>query len=419
MLSQHFNQLIYDYRALLFLLICLIGQFLGWRMWLRRVSSRRGRWLVHGLFILFNLGWFFSVSTLFWGDNLTDFFWSWIGRPSVSWQVIYLMGILPLGLVGCLLAGLINLLAKMRAKKNGLPTAEIDQSRRELFKNIGTIGSLGILGLSGYGILRQASYPEVNRVSLAIDGLPGELDGFVIAQLSDMHVGLWASQKELDKAVSAAAAEKPHLVALTGDLVDRNPDFAKLYYKPLERLAAVPYGVWAVLGNHDHYAGPVEIARALDGRGLNMLVDSQVNIPGLPLSIIGLDDQGIHHSWLGNGGPSLTDRDDPDVLNFDMLTGPSPRPGDFTILLNHRPEGFAQAARHGCRLYLAGHTHGGQYQAPWNDQFNLAAAFYKYSSGLYHEHEAWLNVSKGLAAVGIPFRLWAWPEINIITLRRK
>ena len=418
MLSQQFNQLIYDYRALVFILLCLAGQILGWRMWLRRVSGRRGRPFIHAVFILFNVGWFFSIAILFWGDGLTDFLWSWVGRPSVSWQLVYLLAILPLGLLGSLLAGIILLPGRLRRRKSEAEES-LNQKRRDLLKGAGTIGALGILGFSAYSVVRQGRPPALTRVSIEVENLPAELDGFRIAHLSDMHIGLWSSQKELDKAMAVAAAEKPHLVALTGDLVDRKPEFARLYHEPLRRLADTPYGVWAVLGNHDHYAGPEEIADRLDGHGLNMLVDRQVNIPGLPLSLIGLDDQGVHSNWMGRGAPSLKNQDDPDVLDFQLVDGPPPRPGDFTILLNHRPEGFAQATRHGCRLYLAGHTHGGQYQFPWKDQLNLAAAFYKYSSGLYHEHGAWINVSKGLAAVGVPFRLWAWPEVNLITLKRK
>ena len=423
MLSQQFNQLIQDYRVFLFLLVCLLGQILAWRMWLRWVGTRRAaRFTVHLVFVIFNLGWFFSVSTLYLGENLTDQFWTWVGRPSVSWQVVYILGILPLGLLASLAVGLTRLICR-RLKARGGGSEDLNESRRDFLKSSGLAASSAILAASGYGVIRQGRPPGLERLNLPVPGLPEALDGFSIAHLTDIHLGLWASQRELDQALAVIAAAKPHMAVLTGDLVDRNANFAKLYREPLKRLSSLSHGVWGVLGNHDHYTGPERVTELLDGHGLTMLVDRQVNFPDLPLSLIGLDDQGLHSSWMGsrmNGGSlSPNGLDDPDVLDFRYLRGPAPRPGDFTILLNHRPEGFRQAAEHGCRLYLAGHTHGGQYQAPWSSQLNLAAAFYKYSSGLYHDHGAWLNVSRGLAAVGIPFRLWAWPQISLITLNRR
>ncbi len=415
MLSQQFNQILYDYRALLFVIFCLLGQIIGCRLWLRRVKTKTARRLVYAVFLLFNLGWGLTVLTLYRGDHLTDFFWSWVGRPSVSWQVAYTLAILPLGTLASVAVGLVRLPFGRRRKAAG--PEGIDAGRRDLLKAAGTVGILGILGASGCGVVRQGLPPRVVRLTLAVPGLPEELAGFLIAQVSDVHLGLWSSQKELDQALRLVAEQKPHLAVLTGDLVDRDPEYARLYYEPLKHLAGLPHGVWGVLGNHDHYAGPARIAELLDGHGLTMLMDRRVNLPGLPLTLIGLDDQGRHHSWMGSGRPARR-LEDPDALDFARVSGPEPRPGDFTILLNHRPEGFAQAAREGCRLYLAGHTHGGQYQAPWNDQLNLAAAFYKYTSGLYRAHDAFLNVSRGLAAVGIPFRLWAWPEINLIRLER-
>lgn len=426
MLSQQFNQLIYQYIGLLFLVLFFLAQVIGWRLWLRRTARKWSRRLVHLVFIIFNLGWAFTVSTLYLGDNLTDFTWTWIGRPSVSWQTVYLLGILPLGLVGSILAGIIIRLGGglphepkvIGAGDEKHPQAAVDEKRRDFFKKMGTIGCAAILGPCAYGVVRQGWPPAVERLILAVPGLPRELDGFTLAQVTDIHLGLWSSRNELDKALEVVAAEKPDLVAFTGDMVDRSADFAKLYHEPIKRLSKVPHGVWGVLGNHDHYTNdPARVAQILTAGGLRMLMDERVNIPGLPLSLTGLDDQGLHHSWMGSGRPSLV-KADPDALNFGIVQGPAPRPGDFSILLNHRPEGFAQSVRQGFNLYLAGHTHGGQYQLPGEDRVNLAAAFYKYSSGLYHEHDAWINVCRGLAAVGVPFRLWAWPEISTIKLTR-
>lgn len=417
MLSEQFNDILRDYRVLLFLVVCLLSQFVGWRMWLRRVDSKAGRWLVHGAFILFNLGWAVTVAAMYLGQDLTDAAWTWVGRPSFSWQMLYIFLILPLGVLGAVL-GELALWGRRRRRLRSGDAASIpeDAGRRNFLKNAGTAGALTILGLSGYGIVRQGLTPELTRLTIKVDRLPPALAGFTIAQISDIHLGLWASRRELENAVRLAADQKPDLVVFTGDMVDRQADNASLYFDSLSMLRETPHGVWGVLGNHDHYTGqPERVAEILTTGGLTILMDRQVNLPGLPLSLVGLDDRGPSRSWLGPGLEGGQD-DDPDLLDFRKLTGPGPRPGDFTIFLNHRPEGFRQAARRGYRLYLAGHTHGGQYQVPGCDQLNLARAFYRYTSGLYHEHDAWLHVSRGVAAVGLPFRLWAWPEINLIRL---
>lgn len=425
MLSQQFNHLLYDYRAVLFIIICLAGQILGWRLWRRWVSDKGGRQAINIVFAVFNLAWFFVIGTIYFGSgfsaqhlyearNYTDLTLSWVGRPAISWQLAYVLVILPLGVSGSVLCGLVRRIKKKITSNNIAP----DESRRDFIKTVGVTGCLTILGTTGYSVIRQGRPPQVSRRAIVVPGLPPALDGFTIAHITDIHLGLWASQKELERALAVVAAEKPHLAAFTGDLVDRRADFARLYFEPLKLLSSLPYGVWGVLGNHDHYTGaPERVADLLRDSGrMVILMDQQANIPDLPLSIIGLDDQGVHHSWMGSRNPGFGDKEDPDTLDFGKVVGPPPHPGDFVILLNHRPEGFKQAMNHGCHLYLAGHTHGGQYQIPYHDQLNLAAAFYKYSSGLYHEHGGWLNVSRGIAAVGLPFRLWAWPEISLIKL---
>lgn len=411
MLSQQINQLLFEYKAVLFFSVCLLGQILGWRLWRRRIASRIGRRLLGAVFIVFNLGWILTVFALYQDQNspLADATWTWVGRPSFSWQLLYVLLILP---AGALAAGLAAFVSRHPERRRA-----VDPGRRDFLKTAGTVGGLGALGLGGYGIIRQTRPPVVQRLTVPVSGLPPTLDGLTIAQISDLHLGLWADQREVDQAIRLAAAEKPDLVFFTGDMVDRHAEYARLYGEPLKRLANVPHGVWGILGNHDHYTGqPALVADILTGLGLTMLVNRQVNLPGLPLSIVGLDDRGAGHSWMGHG-PGVKQAD-PDRLDFRDLAGPEPRPGDFTIFLNHRPESFGQAARRGYQLYLAGHTHGGQYQDPWNDQRNLASFFYKYTGGLYHEHGAWLHVSRGVAAVGIPFRLFAWPEINILKLTR-
>ncbi|MDR0620909.1 MAG: metallophosphoesterase [Deltaproteobacteria bacterium] len=294
-----------------------------------------------------------------------------------------------------------------------------DPGRRGFLKKAGAASLLAYAGLCGFGVLAQTAKPNVNRKVLSFPGLPGDLDGFKICHLTDLHLGMWSSSSELGATLEVATSEKPDLVVITGDLVDRDPENARLYRDPLRILEGVPHGVFAVLGNHDHYAGAQSVTKLLNGNGLRMLVEERVRLKEAPITIVGLDDQNSG-SWMGFYSARKRQglETDPDVLTFKRLAGPSRRNGDFSLLLNHRPEGYRQASQAGFDLYLAGHTHGGQYQIPWDSQDNLAAYFYRYSSGLYDEYPCYLNVSRGLASVGLPYRLFAWHEIDLLTLRK-
>jgi len=401
-----FRAWLLNHRVLVFLLLSLVSQMLSWRLWLRQVSQPGLRRLIHLAFILFNLGWLHFLGVVNSGQPVGPA-WVWLDRPCLVWQLFHLLVILP----GAALASAVLSLSRFlthRGQGRPGPDRNSEAGRRDFLKIAAGAGLLGLTGLAGYGVLRQGRPPGLRRQVVPILGLPASLDGFVIAHMTDVHLGLWFSQAELERALNLAAAAEPHLAVFTGDLVDRDPEFARLYHEPLKALAKVPHGVWGVLGNHDHRTGPERIAGLLDGHGLTMLADQRVNLPGLPLTLVGLDDQGHRRLWLGEA----------EALEFNSVTGPPSRPGDLNILLNHRPEGFQQAVQAGFQLYLAGHTHGGQYQLPWNSQINLASVFFKYSSGLYSQAGGWLNVSRGLAAVGAPFRLWAWPEIDILTLKK-
>ncbi|MDR1165447.1 MAG: metallophosphoesterase [Deltaproteobacteria bacterium] len=421
-------------------LILFLGQIVSWRLFLRRSRSPRYRFLVHFLFILFNVFWFIAYYAISAKNGLSGDLWSLVGRPGISWQFIHLLIVLPLSALAFAAYGIVlgarRLAKRARRLQGALPAREDAaegaatvgaavteekkgpfRDRRHFIRDLGSAGLLGVMAVSAYGVVRQSLAPQVRRRSLRLPGLPRELSGFSIAHLTDNHLGLWSNAREMSLAVETAAREKPDLVLFTGDLVDRSPDNA-LYYGPaLERyLSRVPYGVYGVLGNHDHYANPDRITQILRRDGLWILRDERVNIQGIPLSLTGLDDQGVHMSWARRR--AVVDEEGLDILSFDLIQGLAPRAGDFRILLNHRPEGWRQAASEGYRVYLAGHTHGGQYALPGFPQVNLATMVYKYTSGLYESGGNYLNVSCGLAAVGVPFRFGAFPEISLLTLER-
>jgi predicted MPP superfamily phosphohydrolase len=400
---------------------CLLSQFVSLALGLIFFESKKIKRIIKVAYIFFNLLWALSVYLLY-TEKMDGAWWVFVGRPALSWELSCVLLMIPVALVAAiyysirLIAWMLFGLRRLRQKK---ANRVINVSRRRFLKKAGAATLVTYAGLCGVGVLAQTVKPNISRKDLYFPNLPPELDGFVICHLTDLHLGMWSSVSELSSTLEVAAAQNPDLVVLTGDLVDRDPENALLYREPLKILQNTPHGVFAVLGNHDHYAGAGRVTELLNEIGLRTLIEERCPLPKIPLTIVGLDDQNSG-SWMGfySARKKQGLETDPDVLNFGYLTGPARRPGDFSILLNHRPEGYRQANNEGFNLYLAGHTHGGQYQLPWDSQDNLAAYFYRYSSGLYHEHDCYLNVSRGLASVGLPYRLFAWHEIDLLTLRR-
>ncbi|MDR2406179.1 MAG: metallophosphoesterase [Deltaproteobacteria bacterium] len=417
--------------AIVLLICCFLAQIVSFRLFYSRLKNKLYRNMVIFLFVLFNIFWILTFYKLSEREPISGYFLSLIARPAISWQSVQLLVVLPLSIVIYLLYYVAVLAIKLISKgkkstkaSNSLqgtedraPDAPPQVERRDFLKKAGAIGLGGILAFSTYAVIRQSISPSVRRLNLKIPNLPRELHGFTIAHLTDLHLGLWASQHELDLALVEAAKVKPDLVIFTGDMVDRDPQVAGLYHGPVERrLSAVPYGVYTVLGNHDHFNNPDKIEEILNTSGMKVLREERVNIGNLPLSLTGLDDQSAYGRTFRRKQAGMEARTN--ILDFSEIKGPSLREGDFKILLNHRPEGFKQAMEEGYGLYLVGHTHGGQYAIPGFSQANLATLIYEYTSGLYEDFGGFLNVSSGLASVGIPFRFGPWPEFSLITLER-
>jgi predicted MPP superfamily phosphohydrolase len=464
-------RLLFQHMAVSLLVITIAGQGGCLLLWLAGFKSPVARKVIMLAFLAFNLAWAATVVMITRGAMFGGVFWPWIGRPAVSWQLVSFFVLFPASAL-LLIYGLARVLCWMAGARRGPKAVEAEKveapeggesqlelkwrpapsqdgpepprkasapsgsheralaprpplpnpqalpkklTRRDFLRQAGAGGLVTVAAVSGYGLLRQSVSPNVARKTLKFQNLPPELSGFKICQISDIHLGMWQTQAEMARAFEKAAEEKPDLVVLTGDLVDQDPKNSLLFYEPLGAFDGVPHGVYAILGNHDHYTGASEVAMLL-GRRINMLVQKRALLKNAPVTIVGLDDPGSRGSFLGARWKRENLDKDPDVLSFNGVLGPPFRQGDFNLLLNHRPEGYRQASGEGFNLYLAGHTHGGQYQVPFFKDLNLAAIFYRYSSGVYSDHPCYLNVSRGLGSVGLPFRVVAWPEMDLITL---
>ena len=249
----------------------------------------------------------------------------------------------------------------------------------------------------------------VMRETLELPKIGNGFDGITIAQISDIHAGSWRDTKPLEETRRLIAAEKPDVLVITGDFVNFHPEELKNIRSELERFRA-PMGVFASLGNHDHYMNARDHAllqSVVRNCGIQLLVNENhvFEQGGDRLQLAAIDNTGLGQDF-GDLPRALvgTRREDP------------------TILLAHDPTFWDKEVlkRHEIELTLSGHTHGGQVGVNvLGREFSVAQMVYKRWAGLYTEGDSKLYVNRGLGTIGPPMRIGVPPEITILTLKKR
>jgi predicted MPP superfamily phosphohydrolase len=255
----------------------------------------------------------------------------------------------------------------------------------------------GVLVIGGCA-LHEARSLRVTRLEIPLRGLPPELDGFSIVQVSDVHYGMMTRNRELLRIVNRVNDLQPDMVVITGDLVDESVSHMEEMKIPLSRLKS-RYGIFAISGNHEFYAGVDRALAIMRGVNIKVLRNEVHILPG-GLQILGIDD------------PTGSRRMDEPIPDFDRLVSRLD-PQKPSILLYHQPIRFEIAASRHVGLQLSGHTHGGQlFPVRY-----ISRAIYPRAPGLHQIGESYLYVSLGTGTWGPPMRLKAPPELVYIRLR--
>ncbi|MBL8909185.1 MAG: metallophosphoesterase [Archangium sp.] len=249
----------------------------------------------------------------------------------------------------------------------------------------------------GFYISRR---PETKRVTVDVPGLDPSLDGFRIAQISDVHIGQTLGRDFAQLVTDQVNALEADLVAVTGDLIDGAVHRLKDQVAPLGGLKG-KHGVFYVTGNHEYYHGAS--AWQAEGRrlGWNVLHNEHRVVADGKLVIGGVTDL---------EGARFSDAHRPDV---DMAFAQAPA-GVPRVLLAHQPR-FARAAKEAnVSLMLSGHTHGGQI-FPFMFFVRLQQPVI---GGFDVIHGVPTYTSNGTGYWGPPFRIGPRGEVTEITLRR-
>lgn len=245
--------------------------------------------------------------------------------------------------------------------------------------------------------LINASYPpRVKELRLTYKSLPPSLKGFKIAQLSDVHLGLISKEKWLKKVVEKVNSFEPDIIVITGDLIDSEINGVERISELLKGLNS-KYGVFAVAGNHEIYAGIEKFNNLAERAGFKILNNEKFTI-NENLEILGIED---------DTNRRFENKDyNPEEL-FKKID-----PKRFTIFLSHKPKYFESAASAGVDLQLSGHTHAGQ--IPPMDLIIFLT--FKYPYGLYKLKDSFLYTTSGTGVWGPPMRLFSSSEIVKIIL---
>jgi predicted MPP superfamily phosphohydrolase len=325
------------------------------------------------------------------------FIWHMILLPLLLLLAVALLPILAM-------VALIRIARRLRNSNSAPVNASGALSRRQ-FLGVALAVTPPLFNLSLAAIaMRQLDQFRVRRFVLPIAGLPNDLHGLTITQISDMHVGRFTSGRVLREMVRVVNGLRADLVLLTGDLI--NDALMDLDHGlDLVRSMQASYGVYLIEGNHDLIENGPEFERRVKCSDIPFLLDESVviTVRGTPLQLLGL-------SWTR----ARENRDVAIAAAVRQLLNQR-QPESFPILLAHHPHAFDAAAAASVPLTLAGHTHGGQLML--NEQHGFGPALFRYWSGLYSKGTSKLVVSNGVGN-WFPLRVRAPAELLHLTLLR-
>ncbi len=238
----------------------------------------------------------------------------------------------------------------------------------------------------------------VERHAVGLRRLPAALDGLRVVHLSDIHHSPFTGREQIERAVEMANSLQPDIIVLTGDYITHEREYAAPCAEMMGRLRA-RCGVYAILGNHDHWVDAPLITDLFRAEGIRMLVNEGMRFEhrGASFWLAGVDDTmvGLEDLPLALAGS----RDD-----------------EMKLLLAHNPIVLRRAARAGVDLVLSGHTHGGQ--VTWRSERSASGRVRRrLLRGLGRQGDTQIYVSRGLGTVVLPVRYGCPPEVSLLHLR--
>ncbi len=372
---------------------------------------------------------FMAISLLVLGNFIYQFTWGGeagrvLSRPK-SYAFGFLMAILTFDIITIFFLfseDLFRLLTAAYAKFFGT-TQEFGLPTRRRFLSLMAMGIAAVpFSALLYGMYRGKYNFKVLKYNLEFDDLPKAFDGYQITQISDIHSGSFDNRNKIKYAIDLINNQQSDVILFTGDMVNNKADEMKPWTELFSRLKATD-GKYSILGNHDYgdyITWPTEelkrdnledLKKMQREMGFDLLLNEHRYLKrgSDQLALIGVE------NWGRGGFKKAGD------LN---KASNGIKENDFKILLSHDPSHWEEKVimdRLHYHLTLSGHTHGMQFgiEIPGLVKWSPVKWRYKYWAGIYEEMGQFINVNRGFGFIGYPGRVGIWPEITVITLKRK
>ena len=375
--------------SVLLALVLLVHGYLGWRLIGPSGLQGPARTAAWAIVVLFALLLPLTMSARFWMPTGPADVVAWIGFIA--------MGLFSFVLVTVVMRDLGWLVMR------GAGTLPDDVDRREALLRLTNMVALGSsVGLTAIGVVSARRRAAIVDVVVPIPNLPSALEGFTIAQITDVHVGPTIKRGYIESIVEGVNSINADLVAVTGDVVDGSVADLGHHIAPFADLKG-KHGVYFCTGNHEYYSGAEAWCQELTRLGLRVLLNEHevIQHEGVDVVVAGVTDY--------NAGTVLPAHESRPA---DAIKG---APTDaFKLLLAHQPRSCFAAADCGYDLQLSGHTHGGQF-FPWIFFVKLQQPF---NAGLDRFKKMWVYTSRGTGYWGPPVRVGAPSEITRLRLTR-
>lgn len=338
----------------------------------------------------------------------------WVRSLVPSWFIAFFGNIATIFLMSQLICGVLVILAVIGRyfyRKFSKPTKFQPARRRMLAYSV--LYPIFSLSTALYGNRIEKNSDVENFYDVPIKNLPSELEGFRLAQISDLHLGAYFSLERLENLLQRISDAKPDILAITGDIFDdnaMNPAAIKIVDSFNDKFK---YGIYYIHGNHEHFRGIAAIERMLAQTKIHFLLNSAENVLS-KLYILGVDyPRGL--PVMNSGGDNEREKIFAEKRKNFVDKAMENVPADaIKILLAHHPEFIDDGAERNFALTLTGHTHGSQFGIFGVPLFPV----FKYTRGVVKIGESFGYVHVGNGS-WFPFRFGCPPEIAYFTLKTK
>ena len=304
----------------------------------------------------------------------------------------------------------------------GFNGQEYFPQRRKFLSQIALIMASIPFGALMYGMYRGKYNYKVMSYEIEFDDLPNSFDGFTISHISDIHCGSFDNYEKVKYGIELINKQKSDVIMFTGDIV--NNISAELdTWKDLFSELTAKHGVYSILGNHDYgdymqwnsddekiknFENLKKIQQQMGFRLLLNENDSIIN-GSESIAVVGVE------NWGAGGFKKAGDLKK-------ATSGLSSK--EFKILLSHDPSHWnaeVTPSENYLPLTLSGHTHGMQFGIDIPGWIKWSPIKWRYPqfAGLYKKAKEYLYVNRGFGYLAYPGRVGMWPEITVITLKKK